>query len=331
MRYLCLSFCLFASFCLHAQDAPTGGDLKDVQSKRLKLADQLEEQGDEAGAMEVLEGLLKKDGNNAELIRRIVALQLRNDRVVAAIPLLKKLLVIEKGREPEYAAVGRLMIEAEQYESANAFLDETARKFPESAEFPYLLTFSLSRSERWKDAIGQFEKTIDLAKDDAELLNENFYFRYASTRERAGQIEEAVPLFRKSLELIEMNEGAVENFAFKATVLNYLAYMWIERGENLGEAEKFALEAAELDPASGAIADTVGWLHFQKGNYPRALVELKKAERLIEEPDAVILDHLGQTLAKLNEKEFAAEYFTQALKLDPENAEIKERLEAVKK
>jgi hypothetical protein len=32
----------------------------------------------------------------------------------------------------------------------------------------------------------------------------------------------------------------------------------------------------------------------------------------------------------LNEKEFAADYFAKALELDPENAEIKERLEAVK-
>lgn len=331
MRTLCLCFFFLTATFLHAQDTPTGGDLEDVQAKRLKLADQLQEQGDEAGALEVLEGLLKKDGENAELIRRVVGLQLRNDRVEAAIPLLKKLLEIEKGKEPEYAAVARLMIESEQVEAANSFLEETAKKFPESAEFPYLLTFSLARAERWPDAIGQFEKTIALAKDDTELLNETFYFRYASARERAGQFDEAETLFRKTLDLIEKSDSGSESPEFKATVLNYVAYMWIERGEKLDEAGEFALEASELDPGSGAIADTVGWFHFQKGNYPRALVELKKAERLIEDPDPVILDHLGQTLAKLNEKEFAAEYFTKALELDPKNAEIKERLEAVKK
>jgi len=331
MRSLCLAVVFCCSAFLHAQESPTGGDLKDVQAKRLQLADRLQEQGDEAGALEVLEGLLKKDGNNADLIRRVVGLQLRNDRVSAAIPLLKKLLEIEKGEAPEYAAVARLMIESEQVEAANSFIEEAAKKFPESAEFPYLLTFSLARAERWPDAIGQFEKTITLAKDDAELLNETFYFRYASAHERAGQFDKAEPLFRKTLDLIEKSKSEAENPEFKATVLNYVAYMWIERGEKLDEAGKFALEAAELDPENGAIADTVGWYHFQKANYPRALLELKKAERLLEEPDPVILDHLGQTLAKLNEKDFAAEYFTKALDLDPKNTEIKERLEAVKK
>jgi predicted Zn-dependent protease len=109
----------------------------------------LQEQGDETGALEVLEGLLKKDGDNAELIRRVVGLQLRNERVADAIPLLKKLLEIEKGGESEHAAVARLMIESEQVEAANSFLEEAAKKFPDSAEFPYLLTFSLARAERW--------------------------------------------------------------------------------------------------------------------------------------------------------------------------------------
>ncbi len=331
MRILCLSFLFLVSTFLTAQDTPTGGDLRDVQAKRLKLADQLQEQGDEAGALEVLEGLLNKDGENADLIRRVIGLQLRNDRVEAAVPLLKKLLELEKGQAPEYAAVGRLIIESGQVEAANSFLEEAAAKFPDSAEFPYLLTFSLAQAERWSDAIGQFEKTIALAKDNPGLLNESFYFRFASTYERAGQFDRAVPLIRKTLDLIEKNDSRGENGEFKATVLNYVAYMWVERAENLDEAGKFAREAAELDPGSGAIADTVGWWHFQKGEYPRALVELKKAERLIEEPDPVILDHLGQTLAKLNEKDFAIDYFERALELDPENAGIKERLEAVKK
>lgn len=327
--FLVTALCL-ATLPLAAQDAATGGDLKDVQAKRLRLADELQEQGDEAGALEVLEDLLAKDGDNVELIRRVIGLQLRNERVEAAIPLLKKLLVLEKGAEPEYAAVARLMIESEQHEAANVFLAEAADKFPESPEFPYLLTFSLARSERWPDAIAQFEKTAKLAKEDEDLLNETFYFRFAAARERAGQFEESVTLFRKTIGLIERNDPDGENPSFNATVLNYVAYMWIERGENLEEAGKYAREAAALDPASGAIADTVGWWHFQKGDYPRALVDLKKAERLIEEPDPVIFDHLGQTLAKLGEKEFAAEYFERALELDPENEEIRKRLESVK-
>lgn len=298
--------------------------------KRMRLADELEAQGDDDGAVQILGEVFDADPKDTELLERIVVMLMRNERFNEAVPRLRQLLELKGGNEAEHLALARMMIEVKEHETAVEFIKEAAKSFPESADLPFLLTFALGQLERWDEAVAGFEKTIALAKETKpELLNEGFYFRYAAAHERNKNFEEAEKLFRKTLELIKANETSDENPEFTATVLNYLAYMWIERGENLDEAGPMAQEAAALAPDSGAIADTVGWYHFQKGNYPRALVELKKAERLIEEPDAVILDHLGQTLAKLDEKEFAAEYFRKALELDPKNEEVKARLDAL--
>lgn len=298
--------------------------------KRMRLADELEAQGDDDGAVQILGEIFDADPKDTELLERIVVMLMRNERFNEAVPRLRQLLELKGGNEAEHLALARMMIEVKEHKTAVEFIEEAAERFPESADLPFLLTFALGQLERWDDAVAAFEKTIALAKETKpELLNEGFYFRFAAAHERLKNIEEAEKLFRKTLELIKANESSDENPEFTATVLNYLAYMWIERGENLDEAGRMAMEALDLTPESGAIADTVGWYHFQKGNYPRALVELKKAERLIEEPDAVILDHLGQTLAKLDEKEFAAEYFRKALELDPKNEELKSRLDAL--
>lgn len=298
--------------------------------KRMRLADELEAQGDDDGAVQILGEIFDADPKDTELLERIVVMLMRSERFNEAVPRLRQLLELKGGNEAEHLALARMMIEVKEFKTAVEFIEEAAERFPESADLPFLLTFALGQLERWDDAVAAFEKTIALAKETKpELLNEGFYFRFAAAHERLKNIEEAEKLFRKTLELIKANESSGENPEFTATVLNYLAYMWIERGENLDEAGPMAQEAAALSPDSGAIADTVGWYHFQKGNYPRALVELKKAERLIEEPDAVILDHLGQTLAKLDEKEFAAEYFRKALELDPKNEEVKARLDAL--
>ena len=298
--------------------------------KRMRLANELEAQGDDDGAVQILGEIFDADPKDTELLERIVVMLMRSERFNEAVPRLRQLLELKGGNEAEHLALARMMIEVKENKTAVEFIEEAGERFPESADLPFLLTFALGQLERWDDAVAAFEKTIALAKETKpELLNEGFYFRFAAAHERLKNIEEAEKLFRKTLELIKANESSGENPEFTATVLNYLAYMWIERGENLDEAGPMAQEAAALSPDSGAIADTVGWYHFQKGNYPRALVELKKAERLIEEPDAVILDHLGQTLAKLDEKEFAAEYFRKALELDPKNEEVKARLEAL--
>jgi len=315
---------------LSAQDGKTEAQTEGIE-KQLRLADELESQGDGEGALEVLQKLSDSDPENADLLKRVAGLLIQSERYKEAIPPLRKMLEIKEGKAGDYLAVARLMIEAEENEAAVPFLKDAAKRFPESADFALLLTFPLARLERWKEAIAEFEKTVEMAKGEAaDVLEERFYFRYAAAHERAGQFEEAEKFFRKTLDLLKSVDPTDENREFTATTLNYLAYMWVERGEELDEAGELASAAAKLSPESGAIADTLGWYHFQKGNYPRALVELKKAERLIEEPDPVIFDHLGQTLVKLNEKTFAAEYFRKALELDPKNEEIKARLAGVK-
>jgi tetratricopeptide (TPR) repeat protein len=174
--------------------------------------------------------------------------------------------------------------------------------------------------------VAQFEKTLAMAKDDPNLINESFHFRYGAALEQSGNHDKGVAQLRKALSLLRAAPQEETDPEFTATVLNYLAYLWTDRDENLEEAGEMAREAITLSPDNGAIADTLGWWHFRKGDYPRALADLKKAERLVEEPDPVILDHIGQTLMKLNEKEIAADYFRKALELEPENAEMKKRL-----
>lgn len=300
--------------------------------KRLRFAKELEEQGDDEGALKILGELSDADPGDVKLLERVAVLLMKTEQYKEAIPRLKKLLELRDGPPAEYSALGRMMIETDELEPAVTFLESASVRFPDIADFPFLLTFPFARLERWDDALDAFQKTVALAKGkSAELLDERFYFRYAAAHERAEHFTEAELIFRKTLELLAAREPDENNVALAATVMNYLAYLWIERDENIEEAGAMAQEAAELSPENGAIADTLGWYFFKTGNFPRALLELKKAEKLIEEPDPVIFDHLGQTLTALKEVEFAAEYFHKALELDPENKEVKERLSGVKK
>lgn len=305
-------------------------EARERRAKRMQLAEELEKQGDLSGAAQILEEFSKRQPNNADLHQRLGLLWMKERKFAEAVPHVEKYLEISKAEGAEYAAFGQLLLEAEQTEVALTFLQNAASRFPDLPELPYLLTFPLSRLERWDEAVEKFNEVLRLSTGDkADFLDENFHFRHAAALDRAGEREKAITMLRESIERISANRDEVPR-EFEAMVNNHLAYLWIEKGENLEEAGELAKKAAALDPASGAIADTVGWYHFQSGNYPRALVELKRAEKTIESPDPVVFDHIGQTLVKLNEKEIAAEYFQRALELDPDNAEIKKRLEETK-
>ena len=308
------------------------GGLIAVQPDRLdlraKLAQVYGAKGDQEKVIQTLKKIVEIDPQNADVHKQIAGIFLREQRFKEAIPHLQSALSITKGSTAEYGALGRMMIENREFEVAVEFLKDAAYLFPESADFPFLLTFCLSGLERWEESVKQFEKTSELAGDDqAHLLNEQFYFRYAAALERSGNLPKAEELFRKSIELLSKNDPDAEDKDFTATVYNYLGYMWIENDMKIDEAGELIKTAAELSPESGAIADSLGWYYFKKGQFEKSRDELLRAESLIEEEDAVIFDHIAQAFYQLGESEKAIEYLEKAVALEPEKPEYSERLQ----
>ena len=67
-------------------------------------------------------------------------------------------------------------------------------------------------------------------------------------------------------------------------------------------------EAVEGDPDNEAYRDSLGWAYYQMGRYAEAVEELKKAVAAGgDEPDGVILDHLGDAYDKLGQADKARE------------------------
>ncbi|NJL23824.1 MAG: tetratricopeptide repeat protein [Calothrix sp. SM1_5_4] len=74
--------------------------------------------------------------------------------------------------------------------------------------------------------------------------------------------------------------------------LNYLAYTYAEMGSNLEEAFEFANRALKLQPQDGYILDTLGWIHFKRGEIESAIKYLEAAFK-IRPDEAIIAEHLG--------------------------------------
>lgn len=312
--------------------APLAAAHPDRLDLRQKLAQTYGAKGDEEKLVETLKEIVEIDPQNAEVHKQIAGIYLRDEKYKEAIPHFRAALAITKGSVEEYGALARMMMEADEVELAVEFLEKTAYLFPDTPEFPLLLTFALARLERWEESVVQFEKTLELAGDkQPQILNEGFYFRYAAAVERAKDFDRAEALFRKTIEMIAKNDPEDENREFTATVYNYLGYMWLENDKNLDEAGELIKTAAELDPESGAIADSLGWFHFKKGRYAEARDELLRAETLVETPDPVIYDHIGQAFFQLGEFDKAIDYLERAVELEPGSEEYTARLSEYRK
>lgn len=142
-------------------------------------------------------------------------------------------------------------------------------------------------------------------------------FRMAAGLERLGRHDEAVAEFRRLL----------EREPSSAPALNYLGYLWIDRGENLEQALAMVHEAVRLDPDNGAYVDSLGWGLFRLGRVEESLRTLERAARLLPR-DATVLEHLGDARAASGDAAGAREAYERAIAADPEVAEAVERKRA---
>lgn len=99
--------------------------------------------------------------------------------------------------------------------------------------------------------------------------------------------------------------------------LNYLGYMWAEKGENLDRAQEMLTKAVSQEPQNGAYVDSLGWVYFRQGKLDLAEKTLRDATRLLPH-DATVHEHLGDVLAQRGDNVRALQVYRTALTLEPE-------------
>jgi tetratricopeptide (TPR) repeat protein len=156
---------------------------------------------------------------------------------------------------------------------------------------------------------------LRLFPDNSEAL-----FRLGSCLERSGEVTEAETTFRKLL-VLRPND---------APTMNYLGYMWADRGVHLEQARELLEKAVAREPRNGAYRDSLGWVNFRLGRLDAAEKNLREAYRT-DPDDATIEDHLGDLAEKQGNLEKAAGHWERALTLKPDEPEkIRQKLQKSK-
>lgn len=214
-----------------------------------------------------------------------------------------------------------LLNEADRTDEAFRLLDTLARDYPDRPE-PLAETGDLlTRKSRFTEAAAAYDRAIARLNRPSRTAWPLFYQRGVA-RERAGQWTLAESDFLAALQLSPDQPA----------VLNYLAYAWTERNENLDRARQMIQRAVDQRPDDGSFIDSLGWIKLRQGDAPGALKDLQRAVELQPE-DPVINGHLGDALAAVGRWREAEYQWRRALTLKPEADEekrINARLEDLK-
>ncbi|WP_119300271.1 tetratricopeptide repeat protein [Dongia deserti] len=209
-------------------------------------------------------------------------------------------------RRPAQLSVAECYRRQEKFSDAESLLRKLMNENETDISAAQQLGQLLRSNKKFEEAAKVYGVAIDrlgkLEPEDWQL----FYYRGISY-ERAKQWPTAEKDFEKALEL-----SPDEPY-----VLNYLAYTWVERRENLKQAFEMLEKAVSQRPEEGFIIDSLGWAHYMLGRYPDAVTELERAVSLAP-TDPVLNDHLGDAYWMVGRKQEARFQWTRALSFDPE-------------
>jgi len=285
---------------------------------RSKLANIYLRARDRKRAAEQFEAIVRDDPSNAQAYYFLGSIASEENRWADAVENLRKTILFNSEFEPAYYDLAAAQIALGNTGDALATLDRARAKFAVSFVLEYLLAMAHNQQKSYADAVNHFTTAEVIAQaTETNRLTYGFYFQVGVAFEHKGDRTQAVKYFEKCLQLSP-------DFA---EALNYLGYMWAEKGENLEKAREMIARALKAEPKSAAYLDSMGWVLYKLNQPKEALDYILKAVAASEEPDATLYDHLGDIYATLKETDKAREAWRKSLSVEKNDA-VQKKLDA---
>ena len=213
--------------------------------------------------------------------------------------------------------VGRLFLSKDDFEQGIKYLEKTKELFLNDYFLLFYLGVGYSRVNNEEKSISYLEESLEL-NPPRELAIEIIG--------QLGLTYDGMKNFTKSDSLYELGLKLDPD---NHLLLNNYSYSLSERGLQLERAEKMSKRALEKEPNNSSYLDTYGWILYKMGKFQDALIYIKKAVELRDADGgngSVLNEHLGDIYFKLGDKDKALFYWNEAVRMNPDNQQAKEKI-----
>jgi tetratricopeptide (TPR) repeat protein len=287
---------------------------------RERLADAYLRQGKRDLALQQLEHLKREFPANPQVFYVIASVLAGEKKLPEAIDALGTALKLKPDFEQAYYDLVGIRLSANQVPEALKVLEEVRTRFKPGFMVEFFTALTYSRAKDYNLATNYFYAAEAAAQQgETNRLTHAFYFQMGAALERSSNYVAAESYFRQALQIDP-------DFA---EALNYLGYMWADRGERLPEARKLIERAVALEPNNAAYLDSLAWVLYRLGRPRAALPWMLKAVRLAEEPDSTLYDHLGDIYQSLKRPTDAAEAWRKSLEVEPDD-QVQQKLDSLR-
>jgi len=233
----------------------------------------------------------------------------------SALQSYRKAIEVDPQQAVSYKALGFTLMGMGKFEDALPVWQELIKVAPNDIAGPMGLGSSLLGLKRYGEAASALESAIKLNPERAGL-----HALLGGAYLHGGEEDKAIAAYQKALELDS-----------QPVMFNYIGYELADANKNLSMALEYAekavrqeeeasqnvklsaLQIEDLDHTSSIAAfwDTLGWVHFRKGDLDQAEKYLNAAWTLWQ--NGLVGDHLGQVYERQKKKGAAIHTYRLAL------------------
>ena len=284
---------------------------------REKLAEIYLRKQDREKAAEQLEAIIRNTPTNPQAHYFLGGIEFEQKKWKEAAEHYQNAILVNASFEPAYYDLALSQIYLNKAQEALGTLEKAKKRFKESFTSEFFAAIAYGRMKDYSNAITRFTAAEVIGRaTDTNRLTHTFYYHMGGAFERAQNYEEAERYLKKSLDLSPDHTEA----------MNYLGYMWAERGVKLDEARGLIEKAVKAEPKNAAYLDSLAWVLFKLDKPKEALTWMLKALEYSEEPDATLYDHLGDIYLALKEAGRARDAWKKSLEIEPKD-EVKKKLQ----
>jgi predicted Zn-dependent protease len=271
--------------------------------------------GDLKEARQRFTGLLAKDGNNEAAQLYLADIAARDGDPERAIAEYRRLYDSSVAVPARSRAAALLLERAAHTDSAHTealtLLDDYAAEHPEEE-----LQLTLAKSHLLADH-GEADASLALLAKALERHPHHPSIEYdrAVILDQAGQVHESVSALEQLL-AARPDDPSLQNA---------LGYTLADHSLELPRAEGLIRRALVVMPDSPAALDSLGWVHFRRGDARSAAGTLGRAYSI--DHDAEIAAHWGEALWVSGEQSEARRVWAAALAREPHSKPLKSTLE----
>lgn len=173
--------------------------------------------------------------------------------------------------------------------------------FPNHALIYLFVGIACVQTKQFEKAIPFLKNAADLERDDQEIRIQ-IYSALGDSYNALKEYKESDKSYENVLEINPDNSYVLNNYAY------YLSL----RGENLDKAEKMSKRSVQLNPDNASFEDTYAWVLFKMKKYQDARTWIEKALKNDKTNNAIQIEHYGDILYHLEEKDLALQQWQKA-------------------